>query len=209
MTVDESPTIRQAADASEVRAAAELIALSFDRLAANRYLVPEASDRLPVMADFFHILVEYAADGNGEVSRTEDGSAVAVWFDRTREMPEMVDYEQRLKGATGPYLDRFSALDELLESHHPEQEHWHLAFLAVHPDRWGQGLGSALMRQTHTRLDQSGVPAYLEATNHDNHRVYLRHGYQDMDPASIHLPDGTPFYRMWRPATVAAPQPLG
>lgn len=194
-----SETIRRAEGDAELYAAAELIALSFDELDANRYLVPEPADRLPVMRDFFHILVRYAADGNGQVYRTDDGSAVAVWFDRTREPAELPDYEQRLKSAAGPYVERFNALDELLEENHPQDRHWHLAFLAVHPDRWGSGLGSSLIRHTHAELDSAGLPAYLEATNEDNRRLYRLHGYADMDPCRIHLPDGTPFYRMWRP----------
>jgi GNAT superfamily N-acetyltransferase len=202
-----APAIRPASGDAELYAAADLIALSFDHLDANRYLVPEATDRLPVMRHFFHILVEHAADGNGEVLRTDDGSAVAVWFDRTREPVEPRDYEQRLKNGAGHYVERFDALDTLLETHHPDEQHWHLAFLAVHPQRWGTGLGSALMQHTHDRLDRQGAPAYLEATNDDNRRVYRRHGYEDMQPGVIELPDGTPFYRMWRPAPAAA-QPL-
>jgi hypothetical protein len=44
------------------------------------------------------------------------------------------------------------------------------------------------------------VPEYLEATNQNNVRFYRRHGYQDMSPVEMPLPDGTPFFRMWRPA---------
>ena len=29
-------------------------------------------------------------------------------------------------------------------------------------------------------------------------RLYRRHGYADMDPFDMLLPDGTPFFRMWR-----------
>ena len=43
------------------------------------------------------------------------------------------------------------------------------------------------------------MPAYLEATNEDNIRLYERHGYQRMAPFDIRLPDDTPFFRMWRP----------
>ncbi len=194
-------TIRPADSAADVDAVADLIALSFNHLPACQYLVPKDSDRLLIMRDFFHLLTEHAADGNGEVLLTADGTAAAVWFDRTRELPEPRSYEKRLAYATGEYVDRFNALDQLFDEHHPGDEHWHLAFLAVHPTQWGNGIGSALMNHTHSRLDRDGIPAYLEATNDDNCRVYQRHGYQDMNPLGIHLPDGTPFYRMWRPAT--------
>jgi hypothetical protein len=33
----------------------------------------------------------------------------------------------------------------------------------------------------------------------DRRRLYRRHGYTDMNPFDMLLPDGTPFLRMWRP----------
>ena len=191
-----APAIRPALDDQEVAAAADLIALSFDHLGANHYLVPVESERLTVMRAFFLAETERAANGAGQVLVTED--AVAVWFDRTRQHPLPEGYEEKFAAAVGPHLERFGELDELFEANHPAEPHWHLAFLAVHPERWGHGLGSALMRHTHARLDAEGLPAYLEATNADNQRVYKRHGYEDMEPSAILLGDGTPFFRMWR-----------
>jgi hypothetical protein len=54
------------------------------------------------------------------------------------------------------------------------------------------------MKRTHDELDRAGLAAYLEATNENNVRLYHRHGYADMDPFEMLLPDGTPFFRMWR-----------
>jgi ribosomal protein S18 acetylase RimI-like enzyme len=207
MTAVDPRGIRRVDGDAELAAAAGLISLSFDHLGANRYLVPSDTERFAVLRDFFQVFVEHAAAGHGEVWRTDDGSAVAVWFDRTGEVAEPEDFEVRLKTLAGPYLDRFAALGELLDTHHPTDPHWHLAFLAVHPERWGTGLGGALMRHTHARLDADGVSAYLEATNDDNRRVYRRHGYVDLEPPAVLLPDGTPFYRMWRPPVAAPAHP--
>jgi ribosomal protein S18 acetylase RimI-like enzyme len=189
----------RSATRDEIPAVGRLIAVSFDHLPQNRSLVPDENDRLIVMTNFFTFLSESAPD-SGRIDVIEDArgnlAAVAVWFDRTREMPEIEAYEQRLSALTGRYLPNFQALDEIFEKHHPEEPHWHLAFLAVHPDHQGAGLGSALMQHTHDRID---VPAYLEATNEDNIRLYERHGYTRMSPFDIRLPDDTPFFRMWRP----------
>jgi ribosomal protein S18 acetylase RimI-like enzyme len=179
-----------------------LISHSFFNLDANRYLVPPTDDRLPVMADFFTLLSENAFQyGRVDVIDNPAGeglAAAAVWFDNTRETPGPENYEERLKSLAGGYHDRFVALDELFEKHHPADPHWHLAFLAVHPDHQEHGLGSQLMKHTHDELEQTGVPAYLEATNQNNVRLYRRSGYADMTPFEMYLPDGTPFYRMWR-----------
>ena len=71
----------------------------------------------------------------------------------------------------------------------------------MRPSEQGRGLGGTLMTHMHDQLDADGVAAYLEATNENNVRLYRRHGYQPMEPHEIYLPDGTPFYRMWRAAS--------
>ncbi|GGQ61885.1 GNAT family N-acetyltransferase [Couchioplanes azureus] len=192
-----TPRIRPAA-AAEIPAVGRLIARSFDHLPQNRSLVPDDNERLAVMSAFF-ALVSESAPPAGKVDVVEDADgrvvATAVWFDRTRELPGIPAYEERMSALAGRWLPHFQALDELFGKHHPLEPHWHLAFLAVDRTHQGAGLGSALMRHTHDRLD---VPAYLEATNADNIRLYRRHGYADMSPFDVRLSDGTPFYRMWR-----------
>jgi ribosomal protein S18 acetylase RimI-like enzyme len=186
----------------EIPAIGHLISLSFFDLAADAYLVPPLDDRLPVLADFFALLTEHAYKyGRVDVIDNPDGTglaAAAVWFDYTTESPDPENYEERLRSLAGEYLDRFQALDLLFEKHHPHDPHWHLAFLAVHPDHQEHGLGSMLMKRTHDELEAAGVPAYLEATNENNVRLYKRTGYAEMDPFEMLLPDGTPFFRMWR-----------
>ncbi|WP_250008476.1 GNAT family N-acetyltransferase [Actinoplanes sp. M2I2] len=195
------PEIRSARD-EEIPAIGHLISHSFFHLDANAYLVPPLEDRLTVMADFFTLLTEHAQKyGRVDAIDLPDGSglvATAVWFDYTKEAPDPEAYDERLRSLAGDYHERFVALDQLFEKHHPHDAHWHLAFLAVHPDHQHHGLGGKLMSHTHAELDATGVPAYLEATNENNVRLYRRAGYVDMDPFEMLLPDGTPFFRMWR-----------
>ncbi|MFC7272530.1 GNAT family N-acetyltransferase [Paractinoplanes rhizophilus] len=195
------PEIRPAR-ADEIPAVGQLVGLSFLDLPQCAYLVPPLTARLTVTTDYFTMLTEHAHSyGRVDVIDNPDGAglaATAVWFDYTREAPDPANYEERLRSMAGEYLDRFQALDVLFEKHHPHEEHLHLAFLAVHPDHQDHGLGSHLMERTHAELGQAGTPAYLEATNENNVRLYRRHGYADMDPFEMLLPDGTPFFRMWR-----------
>jgi ribosomal protein S18 acetylase RimI-like enzyme len=193
-----TPIIRPASEA-ELPAVGELIALSFDHLEQNASLVPDPAARLRVMGDFFTMLTVHAPlCGKVDVIDDPEGglAAAAVWFDRTREMPEIADYDERLAELAGEFLPNFLALDEVFDKNHPLDPHWHLAFLAVHPGQQSHGLGGALMDSTHQDLGRT--PAYLEATNEDNIRLYRRHGYAEMTPFDIRLPDNTPFYRMWR-----------
>jgi ribosomal protein S18 acetylase RimI-like enzyme len=190
--------IRAAADSRDILWAAELISRSFDHLDLDRYVVPDDERRPGVMRDFYHLLTSAAADGAGEVLLTD--GAVAVWFDRTHALAEPAGHETRLAEITGPYLPRFAELDALFDKHQPAEPHWELAFLAVDASQRGRGVGSALMRHTHNRLDRQGGAAFLHATNLDNQRIYRRHGYTEMDPAVVRLPGAAgAFYPMWRP----------
>ncbi len=184
----------------DIDTVADLVADAFDHLQAIHVLVPDPARRRTVTRAWYRLYVAHAIGGAGQVVMTDDGSAAAVWFDRTRPPTEPDNYPQHLAELAGDDLPRFQHLDLQMEAHHPVAAHWHLLFLAVHPDRWSQGLGSLLMAHTHSRLDAQGLPAYLEATSDQNRRLYRRHGYTDMTPPLISLSDGTVLYRLWRPA---------
>lgn len=190
----------------EASATARLIAEAFHPLDAARWLVPPPHARQTILAAQFHILVEHAFSF-GAVEVLADRSAVAVWFDRTRDIPAPPGYDERLAAACGHYTDRFVLLDNLFDDHHPSQPHHHLALLAVTPGKQGAGRGTALLRHHHAALDRAGLPAYLEASSLASRDLYARHGYQDRE--IFHLPDGSAFYPMWRPAREVGAAEMG
>lgn len=212
-----SPEITVVTCADDLTAISALIAHAFDRLDANHYLIPDPGQRRTAMTGYFGILAGHAAAGAGRVLATADGHAAAVWFDRTTESPEPEDYTERVERIAGAHADRFAELDNAFATHHPQEPHWHLALLAVHPKHQNTGLGGALLRHTHDWLDQNGIPAYLEASSPDSRRVYRRHYYTDMSPPHIHIGrpaadpgstgvTGATFHRMWRtPRPVVPP----
>jgi GNAT superfamily N-acetyltransferase len=175
-----------------------LIAHAFVELPPTRWLVADGAERRRRLAAQFVILVEHAFNV-GHVEVTSDRNAAAVWFHNDGdEPPPPPDYDRRLAAAAGPHLPRFQALDDAFAAHHPHEPHHHLAFLAVLPGRQSRGLGSLLLSHHHQRLDEAGIPAYLEASTTRSRDLYLRHGYRPRgDP--FHLPeDGPPFWPMWR-----------
>ncbi|BCJ67752.1 GNAT family N-acetyltransferase [Polymorphospora rubra] len=190
-----APVLRRPS-ADESPAIAGLIAEAFAPLPVSGWLVPDPAARRAVLAGNFEIMVEYALTF-GLVYVTTDRSAVAVWFPRDGEPPPPpVDYDVRVERVCGEWTDRFLHLDDLFDANHPHEAHHHLAFLAVAPDRQGTGTGSALLRHHHARLDAKGMPAYLEASSTRSRDLYLRHGYEVGPP--FRVPDGTPFWPMWR-----------
>lgn len=88
-------------------------------------------------------------------------------------------------------------LFELFDAHHPQDPHYYLQFMGVHPDRQGTGIGSALLRPVLDRCDLEGVAAYLEADERSR-LLYAKYGFEAF--AEIRLPEGPSAWPMWREA---------
>jgi GNAT superfamily N-acetyltransferase len=177
-----------------------LIAEAMHDTAIGHWLQPDPELRRAESPEYFEIFVEHAARC-GEVYATADAasgqlSGVALWFPLTSLIPPPQDYERRLKEVTGDAFERACQLDAALDTNHPLEPHHYLAFLAVRPGSRNRGIGSSLLDRHHARLDQAGLPAYLEANHPRNRDLYLRHGYRVR--SVIELPDGPPLWTMWR-----------
>jgi GNAT superfamily N-acetyltransferase len=208
-TDDQGVEFAQPEDAPRLSA---VIAAAFRDLAPSAWLVPDQAERARIFPDYFRLYVDHAM-ASGVVYTTAERDAVALWLPAgAGNEPPPADYDTRLAAVTGSWVDRFRAFDEQLEKHHPTGErHHHLAILAVHPERQGRGLGSALLAAHHSALDEAAkpLPAYLEAAGVDSRRLYARHGYQDMD-SILSYPDGLSnqpmMYPMWRPPRGSDPR---
>ncbi|MGF1646371.1 MAG: GNAT family N-acetyltransferase [Kineosporiaceae bacterium] len=203
MTSHPRPSLHRAISPKEAPRIADLVAAAFSSLPPAEWLVPDREHRHGVLAGQFALVIEHALR-HGEVWRTLDHTAVAVWFhaDGTP-VPPIPDYPDRLQAVTGAYRARFDDFDKALDRVHPGATHHHLAMLAVHPDHQGRGLGSALLRFHHRYLDRHGVPAYLEAASDRNVGFAVRHGYRLAGPP-ITLPSSGPsLWPMWRAAGTA------
>jgi ribosomal protein S18 acetylase RimI-like enzyme len=93
---------------------------------------------------------------------------------------------------------------ELLErfdtAHPKERPHYYLSLLGTHPAHAGRGLGLALLAENLQRIDEEGMPAYLESSNPANNHRYERYGFGKIGefyPPTSRVPITT----MWREAT--------
>jgi GNAT superfamily N-acetyltransferase len=90
-------------------------------------------------------------------------------------------------------LDRFDA------AHPREEPHYYLSLLGTHPSAAGRGLGMSLLAECLARIDEEGMPAYLESSNPANNHRYARYGFEAIGEFS---PPGSdiPITTMWRGA---------
>ena len=113
---------------------------------------------------------------------TGDYAAVSVWIppagaELTEKEEEQV--ESLFGQLVGPRTPQVLELLERFEASHPrERPHYYLSLLGTHPDHRGQGLGMALLAENLRRMDDEGIPAYLESSNPRNDRRYGRLGFR-------------------------------
>lgn len=70
------------------------------------------------------------------------------------------------------------AIFEQMGALQPAEPHWYLPLLGIDPRHQGRGLGSLLMGKMLAAIDDSGAPAYLEASNERNVPFYERLGFE-------------------------------
>ena len=160
--------------------------------------------RAEVMEEFFFWLLKTRALPFGEVW-TSDG-VVAVWIPPDAptspggvvEQLRLLPLFLRLCGL--PRFLRGSAMGDAMEKNHPKEEHFYLGFIAVAQRLQGMGLGAAMLEANLKRIDERGIPAYLENSNPKNTRLYERLGFvarRNIAPAGA-----PPMIAMWRSARV-------
>ena len=210
MTDEEITALRRGADAPVVAGRADAAAVASDLSAAfstdpifNWFLRADAlhdAARLKL----FNLLVAVAL-ADGEVFRPATGGAAAVWLPSESLGP--TPFLQSLRTlphilqATGlSRLSRMSSMRAVMEKHHPTSPpHAYLWFLGVTPQAQGLGVGSRLLAHGLARVDEKGLPAYLESSSPANLSLYRRHGFEVMEVLRPQ-PDAPQMWAMWREA---------
>lgn len=201
-TVSDRAQITRAARSQAADVASALSRAFFDD-PVFRWVIPDDDRRRrtnPVFFDAYsRIFLAYE-----EVYVAADGSGAALWAPPGQPAVDDADagtVGRRMADVFGVDAPRMFELVELLDERHPHELHYFLQFLGVVPEQQGRGTGSALLAPVLARCDLDRVPAYLEATNADNRRLYERHGFVVID--EVRPAGGPALACMWRePITV-------
>ena len=191
----------------DARTIARLFAAAFAADPVMDWIARPGPKRATGLERFFYWLLQRRAIPFGHVWMAQDASVAAAWlppeapaspggfFDQMKLIPMFV----RLCGF--PRLGRGSAMGDAMEKSHPHEPHFYLAFIAAAPRFQGMGLGGTLLDATIRKVDEAGVPAYLENSNPKNTRLYERAGF--VARKNISPPDAPPLIAMWRERRVA------
>jgi ribosomal protein S18 acetylase RimI-like enzyme len=134
---------------------------------------------------------------------TPGNTATSVWIP-----PNGTDLSEEQEAALEPTIVEMLGADaspvihavELFDRAHPrEVPHFYLSLLGTSAAHRGRGYGLALLAENLRRIDEAGMPAYLEASNPANVALYERKGFEVR--GSFKLPgDGPEVFRIWRDA---------
>jgi ribosomal protein S18 acetylase RimI-like enzyme len=132
---------------------------------------------------------------------TQGNTATSVWIP-----PNETDLSPEQEAAVEPLLVELLASGasrvlrgiELFDQAHPRgAPHYYLSLLGTSTEHRGHGFGLRLMAENLRRIDDAGMPSYLEASNPANVPLYMRYGFEVL--GSFTLPDGGPeVFTMWR-----------
>jgi len=117
---------------------------------------------------------------HGWIRLAAGGAGIAVWIppDAREEYeaigPAPPGAEEEI---LGDHADHHAAFWGWVEEHMPEEPLTYLSHIGVTPERQGEGLGSALMRDGLARADREGVPIWLETSKATNAHYYEGFGF--------------------------------
>ena len=122
--------------------------------------------------------------GRVDLARAEGNPTVlgvAIWTapgrHRTGPIAALADLRDYWRAFGASRLLPAARLDQKMQAAHPGDPHWYLAAIGVHPDGYGQGIGSALLDSRLSAVDRESSPAYLEASTHRSAALYARYGF--------------------------------
>jgi GNAT superfamily N-acetyltransferase len=187
---------------SDVPAIARLFAAAFLTDPVMDWIARPGVKRPAGLERFFYWLLTARAIPFGEVWMADDASVAAAWLPPDTpaspggfaEQMRLLPMFLRLCGLAR--LARGNAMGAAMEKHHPHERHFYLAFIAVAPRLQGLGLGGALLEANLKKIDETGMPAYLENSNPKNTRLYERAGF--VMRQRISPPQAPPLIAMWR-----------
>jgi ribosomal protein S18 acetylase RimI-like enzyme len=196
---DNAPLVLRRALPTDRDAVVRVLVRAFDRDPVASWLLRSDTRRAWAFETAFDVSFLRLTLPAGETWLAGNGAGVALWtppggWSTARALPAL----PRLARAVG-FTRSLSLLRAVtgVQDHHPREPHWYLFALGVDPDRQGQGVGSALLREVLGACDARREKAYLEASSEKNVRLYERHGFATKGEVRL-LPGSPPLWPMLR-----------
>ena len=150
------------------------------------YFIPEGENRRNLFSEYLQFRLRFAFKYGEVYSTSPDFEGIAAWFPPG--MSDMTNLRllrvgglklvRRLGMDTVSRMSRFGSHTAKLRKQHLPEPHWHLFPIAVDPKHQGKGFASALMRPMLERIQDEGLPCFLETLNEKLVSLYEHFGFE-------------------------------
>lgn len=186
-------------DRAHTKPAVETLSRAFQNYPLIQYFYPEAGQRDRVSRYFFEVAVCYAVRYGVVHTTSPQFEGIAVWlppggFPMTfarmlRAVPLSV-----MVGFVRAGADKMRAAGEYLDNMHKRLtpfKHWYLEIIGVTPEDQGKGFAGTLIRTMLVKVDEEGLPCYLETVEEKNVGIYERFDFKVIEMSQV---PGTPLF---------------
>jgi ribosomal protein S18 acetylase RimI-like enzyme len=176
---------------ADVERAVAVIVLAFSADPVARWAYPDPRQYLTLLPPLVRAF-DGKAFAEGTAHHVNSSAGAALW------LPPGIDPDQAALEATLP-VGREAELTTVFEEmarHHPSEPHRYLPLIGIDPTHQRQGCGAALLRETLRRCGRDHLPAYLEATNPANIKLYQAHGFEVL--GTVQAGSSPPLFPMLR-----------
>ena len=178
---------------SHVKPATTALIRAFWNHPPLQYYFPDEAERKRIAPYFFSLSV-FNGIRYGEVYATsQDLEGIAVWLSSDnypvtpwrllRSVPLSVILGFGIYGGS-----RMRGLGQYIDAVHSRLapfKHWFLQAIGVDPQFQGRGYASKLLRPMLARIDEEGLPCYLETLEGQNVRFYKHFGFKVMEESNV------------------------
>ena len=178
---------------SQIKPASEVLVRAFWNYPLSTYSYPNELVRERRLPYFFQYVLHYGIRYGEVYTTSPEIGGVAIWlpsdnFPMTlrrilRSVPLSVTFNlgresgQRMK-AFGDYIDD-------VHKHLAPFKHWFLQTMGVDPQFQGKGYAGELLRPMLARIDEEGLPCYLETLKERNVPLYEHFNFKLVEKSTI------------------------
>jgi ribosomal protein S18 acetylase RimI-like enzyme len=182
----------------DIEPVAETLTRAFFPDPVSGYLFPDPTRRAARLRAFFRLQLKSIYLPKGEVYTTADRTSATLWLPPgTRPPGPGVQLAYLSLALRSQSLRRGRRLALALFRLRPRQPHYYLGTVGTDPRYQRRGLASFLIGSVLARLDETAMPAYLEASSEPNVRLYTSLGFALVTKVTIEH-GGPTLWTMWR-----------
>jgi len=183
----------------QIKPASRILAYAFRDDPIIAYAYPNENDRQTKIPYVYEFLLSYYVRYAEAYATSERLEGVAIWQRHECKRLSMSFWQLFLSGAIWPAFKmgmkvgkRMQPFFEYIENKRWElvpHPHWYLMAIGVDPKYQGKGYASRLIRAMLTRIDEEGMPCYLETEIEKNIALYQHFDFKVVEEFIV--PDTT------------------